>query len=169
MSRFFTAGAGGLSFYGVTPVRLLDSSKNLGLTGPFKSRTARLSRSGYLYHPLDCGGHRRQPDPDQSVRQRLGPYIPRHRGQPHTSTVNASLGHSEANGFDVALGASGKVALEWPALPAPAPTSPSTSPATGSRGREGRSGGWTQALPGRTLTMRPHKRVCPRDRWSCEP
>ena len=32
---------------------------------------------------------------------------------PTTSTVNASSGHSEANGFDVALGASGHVALEW--------------------------------------------------------
>jgi hypothetical protein len=32
---------------------------------------------------------------------------------PTTSTVNASSGHSEANGFEVALGASGHVALEW--------------------------------------------------------
>lgn len=32
---------------------------------------------------------------------------------PTTSTVNAPKGHSEANGFDVALGATGQVALEW--------------------------------------------------------
>jgi hypothetical protein len=32
---------------------------------------------------------------------------------PMTSTVNASAGHSEANGFDVAIGTSNHVALEW--------------------------------------------------------
>jgi hypothetical protein len=114
VTGFFTAGAGGLSFYGVTPVRLLDSSKNLGLTGPFKSRTARL---------FTVGGTSTIPSTAAAIAGNLTLINPSANGwalispaivaNPTTSTVNASLGHSEANGFDVALGASGKVALEW--------------------------------------------------------
>ena len=55
VTGYFTAGAGGLSFYGLAPVRLLDSSKNLGLTGPFKSRSARLfTVGGTSTDPIDC-------------------------------------------------------------------------------------------------------------------
>jgi hypothetical protein len=114
VTGFFTAGAGGLSFYGVTPVRLLDSSKNLGLTGPFKSRTARL---------FTVGGTSSIPSTAAAIAGNLTLINPSANGwalvspaivaNPATSTVNASKGHSEANGFDVALGTSGRVALEW--------------------------------------------------------
>ena len=72
-----------------------------------------LRRGRHLHGSLVRSGHSRQPDAALTDRQRLGPGIPRGRLIPTTSTVNASKGHSEANGFDVALGSTGQVALEW--------------------------------------------------------
>jgi hypothetical protein len=111
VTGYFTAGAGGLSFYAIAPTRVLDSSKNLGISGPFASRTAQLFTVPAI--PSDARG----------IAGNLTLLLPTANGwalvspeivaAPATSTVNASSGHSEANGFDVALGASGHVALEW--------------------------------------------------------
>ena len=114
VTGYFTAGAGGLSFYGIAPVRLLDSSKNLGITGPFASRTAQLftvAPAGAIPSSAKAiAGNLTLLTPTANGWALISPEIV---ATPTTSTVNASSGHSEANGFDVALGSSGHVALEW--------------------------------------------------------
>ena len=114
VTGFFTAGPGGLSFYALAPVRLLDSSLNTGLKGPFTSRSPQL---------FGVGGTSTVPSSALAIAGNLTLLSPTANGwalvspavvsSPTTSTVNASKGHSEANGFDVALGSTGQVALEW--------------------------------------------------------
>ena len=111
VTGYFTSGAGGLSFHGISPVRVLDSSGSMGLTGPFASRTARL----FVVPGVPAGS--------SGIAGNLTLLLPTANGwalvspeivaSPASSTVNASSGHSEANGFDVALGSTGQVALEW--------------------------------------------------------
>ena len=114
VTGYFTAGAGGLSFYAVAPVLVVDSSASLGLSGTFASQTARLfTIGGTAGIPADAAGisgNLTLLTPSSAGWALVSPEIV---ASPTTSTVNASAGHSEANGFDVALGSSGHVALEW--------------------------------------------------------
>ncbi len=114
VTGYFTAGSGGLSFYPIAPVRLLDSSVNLGLTGTFASRTARLftigGTAGVPSGAAGIAGNLTVLSPTSAGWALVSPEIV---ATPITSTLNVASGHSEANGFDVALGASGHVALEW--------------------------------------------------------
>jgi hypothetical protein len=114
VTGYFTAGAGGLSFYAVTPVRVLDSSKSLGLSGTFTSGTAQLftigGTAGVPTGAAGISGNLTVLTPTSAGWALVSPEIV---ATPTTSTLNVAAGHSEANGFDVALGASGHVALEW--------------------------------------------------------
>ncbi len=114
VTGYFTAGSGGLSFYPIAPVRLLDSSVNLGLTGTFASRTTRLftigGTAGVPSGAAGIAGNLTVLTPSTAGWALVSPEIV---ATPTTSTLNVASGHSEANGFDVALGASGHVALEW--------------------------------------------------------
>jgi hypothetical protein len=114
VTGYFTAGAGGLSFYAVAPVLVVDSSASLGLSGTFASQTARLfAIGGTAGIPVDAAGisgNLTLLAPSSAGWALVSPEIV---ASPTTSTVNASADHSEANGFDVALGSSGHVALEW--------------------------------------------------------
>jgi predicted secreted protein len=114
VTGYFSAGSGGLSFYALTPVRVLDSSTSLGLPGPFASGTAQL---------FTIGGTAGVPTGVAGISGNLTVLTPTSGGwalvspeivpTPTTSTLNVASGHSEANGFDVSLGASGHVSLEW--------------------------------------------------------
>ena len=111
VTGYFTAGAGGLSYYPIAPTRVMDSSTNLGITGPFPSRVAQL----YTLPNVPAGaagisGNFTLIAPTTNGWALITPEIV---AAPKTSTVNASTGHWEANGFDVAIGASNHVALEW--------------------------------------------------------
>jgi hypothetical protein len=114
VTGYFTSGPGGLSYYAINPVRLLNSSLNEGFTGPFPSRIGQLftvAPAGAI--PADAAGisgNLTLLNPSSNGWALVTPEIV---ASSITSTVNASAGHSEANGFDVALGASGHVALEW--------------------------------------------------------
>ena len=111
VTGYFTAGAGGLSFYPITPTRVMDSSKNLGITGPFASRTAQLfTIPDVMDRAAAISGNLTLLTPSTNGWALITPDIV---ASPMTSTVNASGGHSEANGFDVGLGTSNQVALEW--------------------------------------------------------
>ena len=114
VTGYFTAGPGGLSYYAINPVRLLDSSRNLGLTGRFASRTAKLftiaGKGGTPSGAAGISGNLTLLAPSSAGWALVSPEIV---AAPATSTLNVSAGRSEANGFDVALGASGHVALEW--------------------------------------------------------
>jgi hypothetical protein len=116
VTGYFTAGPGGLSFYGVIPVRLLDTAwPDLGLVGSFTSRAAQTftvtgSSVGLPSDAIAVAGNLTLITPTSNGWALVSPAIV---ATPTTSTVNASTGHSESNGFDVALGAAGTVALEW--------------------------------------------------------
>jgi hypothetical protein len=114
VTGYFTSGAGGLSFYAIAPIRVLDSSKSLGLSGTFASRTARLFTIGGVgavpTGAAGISGNLTVLSPSSAGWALVSPEIV---ASPITSTLNAAAGHSEANGFDVALGTSGHVALEW--------------------------------------------------------
>ena len=111
VTGYFTAGAGGLSYYPVAPVRVMDSSKNQGITGPFPSRIAQLfTLPGVPTGAAGISGNFTLLTPTTNGWALITPEIV---AAPKTSTVNASAGHSEANGFDVSIGASNHVALEW--------------------------------------------------------
>ncbi len=114
VTGYFTAGSGGLSYYAIAPVRILDSSKSIGLSGTFASGTARLftigGTAGVPTGAAGISGNLTVLSPSSAGWALVSPEIV---ATPTTSTLNVASGHSEANGFDVALGASGHVALEW--------------------------------------------------------
>jgi hypothetical protein len=111
VTGYFTAGAGGLSYYPIAPSRVMDSSKNLGITGPFPSRIAQLfTLPGVPTGAAGISGNLTLIAPTTNGWALITPEIV---AAPKTSTVNASAGHWEANGFDVTIGTSNHVALEW--------------------------------------------------------
>ncbi len=114
VTGYFTSGSGGLSFYPIAPVRVLDSSMSLGLSGTFTSGTARLftigGTAGVPTGAAGIAGNLTLLNPSSSGWALVSPEIV---ASPITSTLNVASGHSEANGFDVALGSGGHVALEW--------------------------------------------------------
>jgi hypothetical protein len=111
VTGYFTSGPDGLYYYPIAPSRVLDSSKNLGITGPFPSRTAQLfTLPGVPTGAAGISGNLTLLTPSTNGWALITPEIV---AAPKTSTVNASAGHSEANGFDVTIGTSNHVALEW--------------------------------------------------------
>ena len=114
VTGYFTSGSGGLSFYPIAPVRVLDSSMSLGLSGTFTSGTARLftigGTAGVPTGAAGISGNLTVLSPSSAGWALVSPEIV---ASPITSTLNVASGHSEANGFDVALGSGGHVALEW--------------------------------------------------------
>jgi hypothetical protein len=114
VTGYFTAGSGGLRFYAVNPVRLIDSSVSFGLPGSFASNTARLftvADTGDV--PADAAGiagNLTLLAPTTNGWALISPEIV---AAPKSSTVNANAGVNVANGFDVALGAGGHVSLVW--------------------------------------------------------
>jgi hypothetical protein len=114
VTGYFTAGSGGLRFYAVNPVRLIDSSVSVGLSGSFTSNTARLFTVADTDDvPADAAGiagNLTLLAPTTNGWALISPEIV---ASPKTSTVNANTGINVANGFDVALGAGGHVSLVW--------------------------------------------------------
>ena len=114
VTGYFSAGSGGLSFYALTPVRVLDSSTSLGLSGTFASGTAQLfiigGTAGVPTGVAGISGNLTVLTPTSAGWALVSPEIV---PTPTTSTLNVASGHSEANGFDVSLGSGGHVALEW--------------------------------------------------------
>ena len=114
ITGYFTAGAGGLSFYAIVPVRFLDTSASRACRAPSPAGPRGLftivGTGGVPAGAAGISGNLTLLTPSSSGWALVSPEIV---ATPTTSTLNASAGHSEANGFDVALGASGHVALEW--------------------------------------------------------
>ena len=115
VTGYFIAGPGGLSFYAVDPARMLDSSTNLGLPGRFTSKDSRvLTVVGTGVVPIEAAGVTGNLTLINPARPGGWALVsPEIVASPASSTVNANVGHNEANGFSVALGASGHVALVW--------------------------------------------------------
>ena len=136
VTGYFTAGSGGLSFYPIAPVRLLDSSVNLGLTGTFASRTARL---------FTIGGTAGVPSGAAGIAGNLTVLLPQPRAglwchlrssplrSPLLSTLPPAIPRPTAS---MSLWEHRVTSLSnGPAPPAPLPISLSISAATGSRER----------------------------------
>ena len=120
VTGFFTpAGSGGLAFYPIAPARYLDSSANKGLSGTFTSSTARsLAIRGVGDIPSDAAGisaNLTLVTPPSAGFAFAAPSIV---GTPTSSTVNAVVGQSTANGLDVALDPTGHLYLIWVGKPA---------------------------------------------------
>ena len=119
VTGFFTpAGSGGLAFYPIGPARYLDSAGNKGLNGAFTSSTARsLTIGGVGDIPSDAAGISANltlvtpPSPGFAFA------APSIVGTPTSSTVNAVVGQSIANGLDVALDPTGHLYLIWVGTP----------------------------------------------------
>jgi hypothetical protein len=115
VTGFFTpGGTGGLEYHPIAPARYLDSSTNTGLSGPFTSSAARpLAIGGVGDIPTDAAGisaNLTLVTPPSSGFAFAAPAI---TGTPTSSTVNAIVGQSIANGLDVALNPSGNLYLIW--------------------------------------------------------
>ena len=113
VTGFFTSGAGGLKYYPIAPVRLVDTSTNLGLSGAFSSKVSRA---------FGVGGKGGIPAAAAGISGNLTLIAPSSKGYafispqllafPTSSTLNAEAHVNCANGFDVAL-TSGKLTLIW--------------------------------------------------------
>jgi hypothetical protein len=114
VTGFFTADATGLSYHPIVPARYLDSSTGKGLSGLFTSPTPRtLAIGGVGAVPSDAAGisgNLTLVNPTSVGFAQVAPTI---SGVPTSSTVNAVVGRTVANGFDVPLGGSGNLALIW--------------------------------------------------------
>ena len=107
VTGFFTADASGLSYHAINPVRLLSA-------GSFASRIARTTGIGGIGAiPADARGISGNLTVTSPTTVGWALVSPEIVAAPATSTVNANPGQSIANGFDVALGTSAHVALEW--------------------------------------------------------
>ena len=113
VTGYFTDSLTGLRYHPITPVRLLDSSKGKGLAGAFHSKTSRtLVVGGIAAIPADAkgiSGNLTVVGPSSAGYAFISPTT---ISSPTSSTVNASVHQTVANGFDVAL-SSGKLALIW--------------------------------------------------------
>jgi alpha-tubulin suppressor-like RCC1 family protein len=116
ITGYFTADSTGLKFYPVNPYRVLDSSTNSGLTGPFATGTAQtlaIGGTGGGGVPTDArgiAGNLTIVGPSTAGYAFIAPTI---GGTPSSSTVNANANTNTANGFDVSLDGSGNDALIW--------------------------------------------------------
>ena len=110
VTGYFTAGAGGLRFYPITPIRDLDSTTGKGLSGSFTSGTARvLTVAGVPSTAAGISGNLTLLKPGSAGYGFIAPTI---TGAPTSSTLNSTAGLTVANGFDVALSA-GKLSIVW--------------------------------------------------------
>ena len=119
VTGYFTAGMGGLKYHAIMPVRVLDSSKNIGLSGSFSTgsnpvstkRTMLIGSSHGV--PSDAAGISGNLTLIQPTVNGWAFIAPSITALPNSSTVNGNAYTNTANGFDVALSATGYLDLIW--------------------------------------------------------
>jgi hypothetical protein len=113
VTGYFTSDTTGLSYHPINPTRLLDSSTNRGLAGPFTTGTARtLTVGGTDSIPADAAGISGQITIVGPSSAGWALISPDPVAAPKSSSLNTNPGVSCANGLNVPLG-SGHVALVW--------------------------------------------------------
>jgi hypothetical protein len=113
VTGYFTADMTGLSYHPIDPTRLLDSSTNRGLAGPFATGSARtLTIGGTDLIPADAAGISGQITIVGPSSTGWALVSPDAVAAPRSSSLNTNPGVSCANGLNVPL-ASGHVALVW--------------------------------------------------------
>lgn len=113
VTGYFTADATGLSYHPITPVRVLDSSINRGLTGASatgKPRTLAVGGVGQI--PSDAAGISGDLIIVRPTSMGWAFISPAPVAAPTSSSVNTNSGVNCANGLDVPL-SSRQVALIW--------------------------------------------------------
>ena len=114
VTGYFTADQTGLVYTPVYPGRYLNSSTGVGLSGGFVSGTSRSLTVGGLGQvpgtAAGISGNLSLVKPPSAGWAQVAPAI---ATTPSTSAVNAVVGQTVANGFDVLLSGSHKVSLIW--------------------------------------------------------
>ena len=114
VTAYFTNDGTGLKFHPVVPSRILDSSKNKGVTGPFRAGLSKtMTIGGVNQIPVDASaisGTLTLVKPSANGYAYIGPFA---MSQPPVSTVNAIIGVNTANGFTVKLSSAHKLAMIW--------------------------------------------------------
>ncbi len=112
VTGFFTADGTGLSYCPVVPVRDLDTTTDLGLSGAFVTGTSRSLTVGVGQVPADASGisgNLTVVNPSSNGYAFISPTTV---ATPTSSTLNITANKAGANGFDVAL-SSGSLAIIW--------------------------------------------------------
>jgi hypothetical protein len=117
VTGYFTADLTGLSYHPIAPARLLDTSINKGLTGPFANRTPRTLPAGGAIAsiPADAAGISGNLTILNPSSAGFAFISPDTVAVPTASTLNTTAHVTVANGFDVPLD-SGGLALIWAGL-----------------------------------------------------
>ncbi len=113
VTGYFTTGPGGLSYYPIAPVRVLNSATSKGLPGVFATGIPRsLGLAGVGAIPANAAGISGNLTLVNPSSVGFGSVAPSIVGIPKSSTLNSNAHVTVANGFDVAL-AAGKVSIIW--------------------------------------------------------
>jgi hypothetical protein len=113
VAGYFTAAQTGLTFHALAPDRLLDTSTNLGLTGPFATGSSRaLTVGGVDQVPADAAGISGNLTIVNATSNGFAFISPTTVSSPTSSTINISAHLAGANGFDVGL-SGGSLAIIW--------------------------------------------------------
>jgi hypothetical protein len=118
VTGYFTDDGSGLKYHPIEPTRMIDSSKNVGISGPFYAAQpkdmyvagATVVGDGI---PVEtgAGGISGNLTLISPTSDGYGFISPLKIAAPSSSTLNTTTGVTVANGFDVKLSGSGKVAL----------------------------------------------------------
>jgi hypothetical protein len=117
VTGYFMNDQAGLSYHPIVPFRILNSSINQGLTGPFMSTVPKTMPIGGVGQ-IEAGsggisGNLTLIMPATVGYAYVGPVA---ISQPSSSTVNAIVGQNVANGFDVKISSGGNLSLVWVGL-----------------------------------------------------
>ena len=118
VTGYFTADASGSTFHAITPARILDTRSGNGLSGTFKSKTARTfqvtGRGGVPAGATAVTGNLTVTQQTAAGFLFIGPAA---TNNPTSSTLNFPKGDNRANGVTVALGSGGKLSITYSASP----------------------------------------------------
>ena len=113
----FETGVAGTTYHAISPTRILDTRKNIGLTGKFsanKPRTFQVTGIGDIPSGATAvTGNLTVVNETNSWAVYLGPYAV---SKPSTSTINFSKGDITANGVTIAVSAIGTLSATYLAL-----------------------------------------------------
>ena len=114
VTGYFSADSSGTTYHSLTPVRILDTRVNNGLSGSFSAGVPRsfqvAGRGGVPSNATAVTGNLTVTDETRSGAIYLGPVA---TATPSSSTINFRVGDVRANGVTVALASDGSVSATY--------------------------------------------------------